>query len=73
MIQALIYPSPLDAFFGLPNNILLFLMSFILVVLSLHHTDDANKKVTRMQADAQRDGRPAEYRWRPLFNVATFG
>jgi len=24
-------------------------------------------------ADAQRDGRPAEYRWRPLFNAAKFG
>ena len=27
----------------------------------------------RMWADAQRDGRPAEYRWRPLFNAAKFG
>ena len=26
-----------------------------------------------MWANAQRDGRPAEYRWRPLFNVAKFG
>jgi len=25
---------------------------------------------TRMWADAQRDGRPAEYRWRPLLNAA---
>jgi len=24
---------------------------------------------TRMWANAQRDGRPAEYRWRPLFNA----
>jgi len=23
--------------------------------------------------NAQRDGRPAEYRWRPLFNTAKFG
>jgi len=30
-------------------------------------------KVTRMWADAQRDGRPAEYRWHPLFNAAKFG
>jgi len=29
--------------------------------------------VTRMWANAQRDGRPVEYRWRPLFNAATFG
>ena len=25
-----------------------------------------NVRITRMLADAQRDGRPAEYRWRPL-------
>jgi len=28
---------------------------------------------TRMLANAQRDGRPAEHRWRPLFNAANFG
>jgi len=28
--------------------------------------------VTRMWANAQRDGRPAEYRWRPLFNAAVW-
>jgi len=33
----------------------------------------AAKKNTRMWANAQRDGRPAEYRWRPLFNAARFG
>jgi len=26
-----------------------------------------------MWANAQRDGRPTEYRWRPLFNAAKFG
>ena len=26
-----------------------------------------------MWVNAQRDGRPAEYRWRPLFNAANFG
>ena len=26
-----------------------------------------------MRANAQRDGRPAENRWRRLFNVAKFG
>ena len=26
----------------------------------------------RMWSNAQRDGRPAEYRWRPLFNAAKF-
>ena len=28
---------------------------------------------TRMWANAQRDGRPAKRRWRPLFNAAKFG
>ena len=28
---------------------------------------------TRMWVNVQRDGRPAEYRWRPLFNAAKFG
>jgi len=26
-----------------------------------------------MWANAQRDGHPAEYRWRPLLNTAVFG
>jgi len=29
-------------------------------------------ETTRMWANAQRDGRPAEHRWRPLFNAAKF-
>jgi len=29
--------------------------------------------LTRMWASAQRDGRPAEYRWRTLFNAPKFG
>jgi len=28
---------------------------------------------TKRWANAQRDGRSAEYRWRPLFNAAKFG
>jgi len=31
------------------------------------------KHKLEMWANAQRDGRPAEYRWRPLFNAAKFG
>jgi len=27
-------------------------------------------KITRMWVNAQRDGRPADCKWRPLFNVA---
>ena len=30
-------------------------------------------KTTRMWANAQRDGRPAKHRWRPLFNAANYG
>jgi len=30
------------------------------------------KEETRMWTNAQRDGRPAEYRWRPLFNASKF-
>jgi len=29
--------------------------------------------ITRMWANAQRDGCPAEYMWRPLLNAAKFG
>jgi len=36
-----------------------------------HHKN--NTKITRMRAYAQRDGRPSECRWRPLFNAANFG
>ena len=30
-------------------------------------------KQLEMWANAQRDGRPVEHRWRPLFNAAKFG
>ena len=36
-------------------------------------TINANFTITRTWANAQRDGRPAEHRWRPLFNAAKFG
>jgi len=41
------------------------------ITRSVLRTDKTN--ATRMWANAQRDGRPAEYRWRPLFNAAKFG
>jgi len=31
------------------------------------------RKKLEMWANAQRDGRPVEQRWRPLFNAAKFG
>jgi len=37
------------------------------------HGMPASYALTRMWANAQRVGRPAEYRWRRLFNAAKFG
>jgi len=34
---------------------------------------DPIAKELEMWANAQPDGRPAEYRWRPLFNAAKIG
>jgi len=49
-----------------------------LVTLGHHNsavTTDRQKFIikTRMWANAQRDGRPAKYRWRPVLNAAKFG
>jgi len=38
----------------------------------LHKTLHFKLEPTRMWANAQRDGRPAKYRWRPLFNAAVW-
>jgi len=35
-------------------------------------TTTQNKQL-EMWANAQRDGRPAKYRWHPLFNAAKYG
>jgi len=40
---------------------------------TLNYNTPSIRKFTRMWANAQRDGRPAEHRWRPLFNAAKFG
>jgi len=40
---------------------------------SLLRTRSEKKWSTKMWANAQRDGHPAEYMWRPLFNAAKFG
>jgi len=38
-----------------------------------HHSEDRKRQYQlEMWANAQRDGRPAEYRWRPLFNAAVW-
>jgi len=41
---------------------------------TIHDIQQTSTEVlkTRMWANAQPDGRPAEHRWRPLFNAAKF-
>jgi len=48
---------------------------FNLFIQEIHSFIYSTRKTlkTRMWPDAQRDGRPAEYRWHPLFNAAKFG
>ena len=44
------------------------------ITVNLHTNRTSRDYIeTRMWANAQRDGRPAEYKWRPLFNAAKFG
>jgi len=43
------------------------------LLLSTCFQTNQQQNTTRMWANAQRNGRPAEYRWRPLFNAAKFG
>jgi len=40
-----------------------------------HNLHSLRKKNVQLEmwANAQRDGRPAKYRWRTLFNAAKFG
>ena len=51
----------------LTRNIIISLISFT--------TNHRTKQYLQLEmwTNAQRDGRPAEYRWRPLFNDAKFG
>jgi len=41
-------------------------------VCSVHQVMSALQSKLEMWANAQRDGRPAEHRWRPLFNAAVW-
>jgi len=41
-------------------------------ILKYFECVNAEQQRLEMRANAQRDGHPAEYRWRPLFNVAKF-
>jgi len=56
-------------FVNLDNNT--FQLKTLLFFVHLRSQQKENR--TRMWANAKRDGRPAEHRWRPLFNAAKFG
>ena len=43
------------------------------VNLHTNSVDQELQMITRMCANAQRDGRPAKHSWHPLFNAAKFG
>ena len=50
------------------------LIDLCLKLCSLETSEPRHSKFRlEMRANAQRDGRPAEYRWHPLFNAAKFG
>jgi len=42
-------------------------------IVKINIADVKDYSTLEMWANAQRDGRSAEYRWRPLFNAANFG
>jgi len=63
---------------GLRFNIPLDTKTGQLVDILLRHSvrmilKNLNITQLEMWANAQPDGRPAKYRWRPLFNAAKFG
>ena len=45
----------------------------VVVVVAVAVAVVVNYQELEMWPNAQRDGRPAEYRWRHLFNAAKFG
>ena len=45
----------------------------VLYCMNMLNVSSPYHDITRMWANAQPDGRPAEHRWRPLFNAAKFG
>ena len=49
------------------------MMMMMMMVVMIIAERRANESELEIWANAQRDGRPAEYRWRPLFNASKFG
>jgi len=59
------------------NHLLTYLLTYyvtseMLLLANLLTSTEKTKSKLEMWANAQRDGRPAEHRWRPLFNAAKF-
>ena len=54
-----------------PTRLFLFHDSFAFLGI-LHKSMSVEADVTGMWANAQPDGRPAEYRWRPVLNAAVW-
>jgi len=52
---------------------LLWTINDVHTIYSAACAGEQEHKELEMWANAQSDGRPAEYRWRPLFNAAKFG
>jgi len=55
-----------------PTSASVICSSLYAVVVEIQRHERKYKNIS-IWANAQRDGRPAEYRWRPLFNAAKFG
>ena len=62
-----------ERFINFPNGSIIALLYGDAKQLKKLKSASEIETLTRMWANAQRDGRPAEYRWRPLFNAAKFG
>ena len=71
------YPFHYSQLFGIINNEIQENLECKMNSISewTENGDEMEVMLTELEmwANAQRDGRPVEYRWRPLFNAAKFG
>jgi len=64
----------ISSWFTCQINLNLFRFTFDKIINSIQSASlFLREKKLEKWANAQRDGRPGEYRWRPLFNAAKFG
>jgi len=71
IVQALLLATACSTTF-LPQIDFSSISYWIDLIRIIMHSSENQFKL-EMWANAQRDGRPAKYRWRPLFNAAKFG